>query len=117
MTDACNGSRRVAIPWVSVDAFLRISTNPRASREPLSPPAAWKIVDAWLDAGPVWVPVPGPGHRDLLRGLILDGDLRANLVSDASFAALALEYGLSVVSADSDFARFPTVDWINPLHA
>ena len=42
-------------------------------------------------------------------------DLRGNLVGDAGIAALALEHGLAVVSADSDFARFPELTWINPL--
>jgi len=31
-------------------------------------------------------------------------------------AALAIENGLAVCSADSDFARFP-VTWLNPLNA
>jgi uncharacterized protein len=31
-------------------------------------------------------------------------------------AALCLEHGLDIVSADSDFARFPELRWINPLH-
>jgi hypothetical protein len=29
-------------------------------------------------------------------------------------AALCIEHGLSMVSADSDFARFEEIDWINP---
>ncbi len=46
-----------------------------------------------------------------MRGL----HLTANLVGDAAVAALALEHGLQVVSADSDFARFPELRWLNPL--
>lgn len=42
-------------------------------------------------------------------------DLRAGLVSDAALAALCIEHGLAIVSADSDFARFPDVERINPL--
>ena len=34
---------------------------------------------------------------------------------DAQLAALAYEFGVAVVSADSDFARFPEVRWVNPL--
>lgn len=30
-------------------------------------------------------------------------------------AALAIEHGLEIYSADSDFARFPQVSWVNPL--
>ena len=38
-----------------------------------------------------------------------------NLVPDAQLAALAYEFGVAVVSADSDFARFREVRWVNPL--
>lgn len=43
--------------------------------------------------------------------------MTANLVPDAMLAmlaALALEHGLVVVSADTHFARFPEVGCINP---
>lgn len=115
MEDALNGSRRVGIPWASISAFLRIATNPRAMGDPLSPADAWSIVDAWLDAEPVWVPLPGAGHRPILARLIVDLDLRANLIPDAALAALSIEHGLRVVSADSDFARFTEVTWVNPV--
>ncbi len=36
-------------------------------------------------------------------------------MTDAQLAALALEYGLDVYSADSDFARFTEVTWVNPV--
>jgi len=38
-----------------------------------------------------------------------------NLVSDAHLAALAIEHGLTVCSADTDFARFREIQWVNPL--
>lgn len=113
--DALNGSRRVAIPWVSITAFLRIATNPRAMREPLSPLDAWAIAEAWLDAEPVWTPDPGPGYRATFARLVTDLDLRANLIADAALAALCIEHGLAIVSADTDFARFSEIEWINPL--
>ena len=73
----------------------------------------WAELAALLDAPVVWVPGPGPGHRELLGQLICDLDLRGNLVSDAMLAALCLEHGLTIVSADSDFARFRDVRWLN----
>ena len=115
MSTALNGSRRVGIPWQSLWAFLRIVTNPRAQVSPLTPAEAWEHVDDWIDAPATWIPDPGRGHRDLLRSLLVGKDLRAGLVSDAVLAALCLEHGLSMVSADSDFARFPEVTWINPI--
>ena len=115
LTDALNGSRRVALPWMSLSAFLRIATNPRASRSPLSPSEAWEHIDAWLDAPATWVPGPGRGHRDILRDLLTRLDLRAGLVTDAVLAAICIEHGLDIVSADSDFARFTELTWINPV--
>ncbi len=112
---ALNGPRRVGIPWASLTAFVRVATHPRASRNPLSPAEAWQCVDEWLDAPATWVPAPGRGHREILGRLVRDLDLRGNLVSDAALAALCIEHGLEVVSADSDFARFTEISWRNPV--
>lgn len=115
LTDALNGPRRVGLPWMSLTAFLRIATNPRASEAPLSPADAWEIVDRWLGARAAWVPAPGRGHAEILGELLVRHDLRAGLVTDAVLAALCIEHGLDIVSADSDFARFSELNWINPV--
>ena len=39
----------------------------------------------------------------------------ARLVADAHLAALAIEHGLTLCSADGDFARFKGLRWENPL--
>lgn len=115
LESALNGATRVGFPWVSLTAFQRIVTHPRAMVEPLQPAEAWEFVSDWLAADQAWVPLPGPRHADLLGRLLIDGDLRGNLVTDAHLAAIALEQGVGVCSADSDFARFPGLTWINPL--
>lgn len=115
MEETLNGSRRVGLPWASLTAFLRIVTNPRALADPLAPAEAWALVDAWLDAPTVWVPTPDRGHREILGRLVGDLDLRANLIPDAVLAALCIEHGLEMVSADTDFARFTELTWHNPI--
>jgi uncharacterized protein len=115
LTEQLNGPRRVGIPWQSLVAFLRISTHPRASESPLLPEEALRFVDEWLAADTVWTPVPGARHGELLGDLVRRHQLRGNLISDAHLAALALEHGLPLVSADSDFARFTDLHWINPF--
>jgi toxin-antitoxin system PIN domain toxin len=115
LTDALNGTRRVALPWPVLNAFLRISTHPRAFAHPLSPDEAWRYVDEWLACETVWIPNPTDRHVDILRTLVRPYQLRANLVSDAHLAALAVEHGLTVYSADTDFARFAEIRWVNPL--
>ncbi|WP_419553550.1 type II toxin-antitoxin system VapC family toxin [Candidatus Poriferisodalis sp.] len=115
LEEALNGPRRVGLPWQSLTGFLRIVTNPRAVANPLSPTAAWAFVEAWLDAPSAWIPDPGQGHRDILGRLVRELHLSANLIPDAALAALCIEHGLAIVSADSDFARFAELSWINPI--
>jgi uncharacterized protein len=111
---ALNGPRRVGLPWQSLWAFLRIATNPRALAEPLRAADAWDIVESWLDAPAAWIPEPSHGHRAILGRLLRELDLRANLVADAVLASICIEHGLTIVSADSDFARFTEIEWVNP---
>lgn len=114
LEDAMNGVERVGLPWVSLLAFQRIITHPRATAHPLSPAQAWSYIADWLDADLAWVPTPGARHRAVLESLLVDGDLRGNLVTDAHLAALAIEHGTGICSFDSDFARFGRLRWINP---
>jgi uncharacterized protein len=117
LTERLNGSRRVGIPWQSLAAFMRIATHPRASDTPLSPEEAWAFVSEWLARDVVWTPEPGPHYASILGELVSRHQVRGNLVPDAQLAALALEHGLTVCSADTDFARFADVRLENPLSA
>lgn len=115
LLEQLNGSRRVGLPWQSLGAFLRLATHPRVSARPLSAADAWSSVAAWLAAPAAWIPRPGPGHAQLLGELLVGHEAVGNLVPDAMLAALALEHGLTVCSADTDFAGFAEVRWHNPL--
>lgn len=110
-----NGSVRVGLPWQSLVAFVRISTHPRAYERPLEPAEAWRQVEDWLAAPAAWVPAPAGDHATVLGDLVARYGLRGNLVSDAHLAALAIEHGLHLFSADTDFARFTELRWVNPL--
>jgi uncharacterized protein len=115
LTEQLNGVRRVAFPWLSLAAFVRISTHPRAAAEPLTPAQAWQHVEDWLACDTAWIPNPTEHHPPVLGGLITKYELRGNLVTDAQLAALAIEYGLTVFSTDTDFARFEEIRWVDPL--
>jgi uncharacterized protein len=75
---------------------------------------AWARVEEWLALPQAWIPVPTDRHRQLLADL-LARETRPELATDAHLAALAIEHGLTVYSADGDFARFRGVRWENPL--
>lgn len=117
LNDQLNGAIRVGIPWQSIAAFLRITTHPRASEHPLAPDEAWTYVKDWLDVEVVWSPEPGSGFAALLGEALAAHRPGGNLIPDAMLATLALEHGLTIYSADSDFARFDGVRWVNPLKA
>ena len=112
---ALTGPRRVGLPWLSLWAFLRVSTNSRAFADPLTPDEAWANVEDWLAARPAWVPGPTDRHAAVLGGLITRYQLSGDLIPDAQLAAIAVEHGLTVCSADTDFARFTEIRWENPL--
>ena len=114
LEEALNGSARVGFPWVSLIAFQRIATHPRASANPLTPCQAYAFISDWLASPQAWIPEPGTGHAAVLEKLLIDGDLRGNLVTDAHLAALAIEHGVGICSFDSDFARFTDVTWVRP---
>lgn len=115
LLEQLNGGRRVGLPWQSLGAFLRIATHPRLLDEPLKPALAWRQVEIWLSAPAAWIPSPGRAHAKLLAELFERHEVGGNLVPDAMLAALAFEHGLTVCSADTDFARFTEVRWENPL--
>ncbi|MCY7419746.1 MAG: PIN domain-containing protein, partial [Chloroflexi bacterium] len=110
-----NGSARVGLPWQSLTAFLRIVTHPRALDQPMRPSEAWGHVDRWLRAPTAWVPTATDQHAIVLAALIERHEVAGNLVMDAHLAALAIEHGVALASADTDFARFPEVRWVNPI--
>jgi len=115
LREAFGGERRIAIPWQTVGSFLRIATHPRVFARPLRADQAVGVMKVWLDAPQAWMPNASARTVQILHGLIGTHHLTGNTVPDAQLAALAIEHGIPVVSADSDFARFPEVAWINPL--
>jgi predicted nucleic acid-binding protein len=76
---------------------------------------AWTVVQSWLERSNVLCPVPAERHASILGALLSDGRAYANHVPDAHLAALAIEWGLELASADRDFARYAGLRWYDPL--
>lgn len=114
LESALNGPSRIGLPWPSLLAFVRIRTHPRIYQYPLSPAEAWSRVTDWLAASTAWIPQPTDRHAEVLGDLIRRHQLHSSLIPDAHLAALAIEHGVGVCSADTDFARFPGVRWLDP---
>ena len=105
----------VGLPWVTVLAFLRISTNARALQRPFTVDEATEIVGSWLEQPCVTLVAPGPQHYQILRDVMRNAQAKGPLVTDAHLAALALEHGATLATTDRDFSRFTGLRVVNPL--
>lgn len=112
-----SGSETFAFAWAVLVAFVRLVTNPRVFHAPLTSDEALNIVESWLEQPCVTVVHPTSQHSRLLRESLAPLGTAGNLTSDAHLAALAVEHGAELCSGDTDFARFPRANWINPLAA
>lgn len=115
LSEQLGGDRTIGMPWQNLYAFVRIMTGKWAMRNPVEPAAAWQVVEDWLDSPLVWTPEPGYGHRQIASRLIKRYEPRGNLLTDTMLASLAIEHGLTICSADTDFARFSEIEWHNPV--
>jgi uncharacterized protein len=114
---ALSGSELVRFAWLTLWAFVRITTNPRVFLRPLSTAEAQAAVASWLAQPNAGIVEPGERHLELLTGLLQRGQASGPLVMDAALAAIAIEHGATLCTTDRDFARFPGLDWENPLVA
>lgn len=105
----------MAFAWITILAFLRIGTDPRALQAPFTTAEALATVSKWLDRSNVVVLGPTERHWGILRDLAVNGQARGALLSDAHLAALAIEHGAVLATTDRDFARFPGLRVVDPL--
>jgi toxin-antitoxin system PIN domain toxin len=115
LQDALSRPHPVRIAWVSVLAFLRLTTNPRAFEQPLSINEAITVISEVLARPMVAMIAPGEQHWGILRELLSQAQVRGALVTDAHLAALAIEHGATLHTTDRDFERFPGLRTHNPL--
>ncbi|MEM6792538.1 MAG: TA system VapC family ribonuclease toxin [Acidobacteriota bacterium] len=105
----------VRLPWTNILAFLRITTNGRILEQPFTTEEALEIVGEWLALPNVSTVEPTERHFTLLRRAVEDGRVQGAMMMDAHLAALANEHGLTLFSADRDFARFDELSWRDPF--
>jgi toxin-antitoxin system PIN domain toxin len=112
---AINSEAEIGLASPAIFGFIRIATNPRVLSPPLSVEAATGYVSGWLGQQNVSHLVPGAGHLQIAFSLLKEIGTGGNLTTDVQLAALALEYDAAMHSNDTDFARFPSLRWVNPL--
>jgi toxin-antitoxin system PIN domain toxin len=112
-----SGSEAVALCWPVLTAFIRIGTNARLHKRPLTLKEAIERVQSWIDQPCVRIIQASEQHWELFQKMLRVGNATANLVSDARLAALAVEHNCVLHSTDTDFARFRGLKWKNPIAA
>jgi uncharacterized protein len=114
LTEAFNGREQIGLPWQTLLAFVRIATNTRAFRVPLSGERACAIVSQWLAQPQVVVVSPGEHFWSIFVEQVKRAQVVGPLVTDAALAALAIESGATLCSTDRDFLRFEGLELIDP---
>jgi hypothetical protein len=97
----------IGIPFASILAFIRISTHPKLLVRPASMTDALAVIDAWLAKPQVQILVPGSAHWAIFSRLYLESKALGKLATDIHLAALAIEHGATLYSADRDFCPLP----------
>ena len=113
LDNALAGNETIGLPWLCLIAFTRLATHHSVFPRPLSSDEALDRVAAWLGAPAAQPCSPGAHHVRFWRQALQEVGTGGNLVNDAHLAALAAEYRATVVTFDTDFARF-AVDWRTP---
>jgi toxin-antitoxin system PIN domain toxin len=98
-----------------LSAVVRILTHPGIWNTPVPLQNALQYVQAFRNHPKGYRVTPGHRHWEIFAELCRATEAKGNLVSDAYFAALAIESGAEWITTDRDYARFPGLRWRHPL--
>ena len=117
LTTTAEGDEPIALTSMTVAGFARVVTNPRIFPEPATVDEALGFIEAlaesprcrWLEPSDRWWSV----FAELCRS----AGGRGNVIPDTALAALAVEHGCRLATADAGFARFRRLQWFHPVDA
>jgi toxin-antitoxin system PIN domain toxin len=109
-----DGAPRLAFCRVSMLGLLRLTTNATVMQNrPFTPVEAWKIYRDFIALPEVLFLVESIGIEAQFAAYSETAAFRPSRWTDAYLAALAHETGCRLVSFDSDFHRFPGLDFLH----
>jgi toxin-antitoxin system PIN domain toxin len=114
LVSVVEGKDAFGLSPLAMSALVRITTNPRSYSHPTSTEFAFAFCDNLLSQPHCRIIEPGLRHWSIFRRLCVECDIRGTLVTDAWYAALAIEQGCEWITMDRDFARFPGLKWRLP---
>jgi uncharacterized protein len=107
--------RGYALCDASLTGFLRVVTNSRIFEEPTPLYLALQAIEDLREQPGAIHLSPGARHWTIFTDLCSAMGARGNDVPDAYLAALAIESGSELVTADLGFGRFPGLRWSCPV--
>jgi toxin-antitoxin system PIN domain toxin len=114
LQSAVDDNARFGISPLSLAAVVRVTTNRRTFNPPSLVKDAFKFCDYLLAQPHCQIVEPRERHWDIFKRLCIETDTRGNIVTDAWYAALAIEWGCEWITLDRDYARFPGLRWRVP---
>jgi toxin-antitoxin system PIN domain toxin len=108
------GETQFGMSPLALSAVVRITTNPRTHKVPSSIEDAIGFGEDLLGLPHCQIVVPRERHWDIFKRLSIESDTRGPRVTDAWYAALAIEWGCEWITLDRDYVRFPGLKWSAP---
>jgi len=109
-----NGPAAYGISPQVLSAVARIATNKKAYVQPSKLVDVLAFCETLLEQPNATVCTPGDRHWSIFTDICTRSKASGNLIADAWFAALAIEYGCEWITNDRDYARFPGLKWRRP---
>src|SRR5690349_23869637 len=98
LDEQLSGTAPVGLPWQSLLAYARITTDPRSISRPQKMSDAWTQVREWLACEPAWTPEPSDRPSATMRQLCETADVSGAIVPIAHLAAVDRNHRLTYVS-------------------
>lgn len=117
LVQVMSGEAQFGMSPLVLNAVVRITTDSRIFQTPSTPAEAFGFCDNLLMQPHCEMVEPGERHWGIFKRMCLDTGTSGRRVSDAWFAALAIERGCDWITFDRDFARFPGLTWHTPIPA
>jgi toxin-antitoxin system PIN domain toxin len=102
------GAEPWGVPVFCLGEFVRVVTHRRVLNPPSTLEQALAFLDRLADSESYRMLVPDIEYWADLKAVLMTSHARGNLVFDAQIAALCVRHGARLLTADRDFARFPT---------
>lgn len=101
------GDAAFALSKLTLSAVVRVATNRRSYPNASSLDDALGFCDDLMSQPHCRLIEPGERHWEIFRRLCLETNTRGPDITDAWYAALAIEWGCEWVTFDRDFLKYP----------